>query len=105
MIASTHALWKTFGRFDSLGGVDLSISERSVVALVGTNGAGKTTTIQLLLNIIAPTRGTATVLGVDSRRLTPAECSQIGYVFGKSADAATDDCIKLYPLPEGVLSP
>jgi ABC-type multidrug transport system ATPase subunit len=32
------------------------------------------------LNMIAPTRGTATVFGIDSRRLTPAEWSQIGYV-------------------------
>ena len=80
MIASTHALWKTFGRFDALAGLELSIPEGSVFALAGTNGAGKTTAIQLLLNMIAPTRGSATVLGVDSRRLTPAEWSQIGYV-------------------------
>lgn len=80
MIASTHALWKTFGRFDALAGLELSIPEGSVFALAGTNGAGKTTTIQLLLNMIASTRGSATVLGVDSRRLTPAEWSQIGYV-------------------------
>ena len=80
MIASTHALWKTFGRFDALQGVDLGIPEGSVFALVGTNGAGKTTTIQLLLNMIAPSQGTTTILGVDSRRLTPAEWSQIGYV-------------------------
>jgi len=80
MIASTHALRKTFGRFHALNGVDLSIPEGSVFALVGTNGAGKTTTIQLLLNMIVPSQGNATVLGVDSRRLTPAEWSQIGYV-------------------------
>lgn len=80
MIVSTHALWKTFGRFNALQGIDLNIPEGSVFALVGTNGAGKTTTIQLLLNMISPSQGTATVLGVDSRRLTPTEWSQIGYV-------------------------
>ncbi len=80
MIASTDSLWKTFGRFGALKGVNLRVPEGSVFALVGTNGAGKTTMIQLLLNMIAPTRGTASVLGVESRRLAPAEWSQIGYV-------------------------
>ena len=37
----------------------------------GPNGAGKTTTIKMLLNILRPTGGTATVLGVDSVRLSP----------------------------------
>ncbi|MGH9590627.1 MAG: ABC transporter ATP-binding protein [Terracidiphilus sp.] len=80
MIAATENLSKTFGRFDALMNVNLRVPEGSVFALVGTNGAGKTTTIQLLLNMIAPTWGTASVLGVDSRRLTTAEWSQIGYV-------------------------
>lgn len=80
MIAATTNLSKTFGRFDALKDVNLRVPEGSVFALVGTNGAGKTTTIQLLLNMIVPSRGTASILGVDSRRLTSAEWSQIGYV-------------------------
>ena len=80
VVASTTALSKTFGSFEALNGLNLNVPEGSVVALVGTNGAGKSTTIQLLMNMIVPTRGSATVLGIDSRRLTPAEWSQIGYV-------------------------
>jgi ABC-2 type transport system ATP-binding protein len=48
--------------------------------LIGANGAGKTTTIKVLMNIIEPSRGSATVLGVDSRKISPRELSQIGYV-------------------------
>ena len=41
---------------------------------------GKTTTIKLLMNILEPSRGSATIFGVDSRRLTSRELSRIGYV-------------------------
>lgn len=52
----------------------------SAFALVGANGAGKTTTIKLLMNILQPDRGSATIFGVDSRRLSPRELAKIGYV-------------------------
>jgi ABC-2 type transport system ATP-binding protein len=48
--------------------------------LIGANGAGKTTAIKVLMNILAPSAGTATILGVDSRRLSCREFAQIGYV-------------------------
>ena len=79
-IIETHGLWKSYGRFGALRGLDLAVPEGSVFALLGENGAGKTTTIKCLLNIIEPSRGTARVLGVDSRALGPAQLAQIGYV-------------------------
>jgi ABC-2 type transport system ATP-binding protein len=51
-----------------------------VFGLLGPNGAGKTTTIRALMNILQPSAGDAQVLGVDSRRLGPAELQMIGYV-------------------------
>jgi ABC-2 type transport system ATP-binding protein len=56
------------------------VPEGSAYALIGANGAGKTTTIRILMNILEADRGAATVLGVDSRRLSPRELAQIGYV-------------------------
>jgi ABC-2 type transport system ATP-binding protein len=73
-------LCKRFGRFEALHEVSFVVPEGSAFALIGANGAGKTTCIKVLMNILEPTRGTATVLGVDSRRLSPDELSQIGYV-------------------------
>jgi ABC-2 type transport system ATP-binding protein len=73
-------LWKKFGRHEALRGLNLSVAEGSAFALIGSNGAGKTTAIKVLVNILEPTRGRATVMGVDSRRLSPRELSQIGYV-------------------------
>jgi len=79
-IAETHGLWKSYGAFGALRGLDLSVPEGSVFALLGENGAGKTTAIKCLMNIVTPTRGSARVLGVDSGLLGPSILAQIGYV-------------------------
>jgi ABC-2 type transport system ATP-binding protein len=79
-IIETHSLEKTYGRVGALRGLNLTIPQGSIFALVGANGAGKTTVIKILLNIIPPTRGYATVLGVDTRHLGTAVLGQIGYV-------------------------
>src|SRR3984893_14825243 len=76
----TANLSKKFGHHDALQGLSFSVPEGSAYALIGANGAGKTTTIKILMNILEATRGNATVLGVDSRRISPRELSRIGYV-------------------------
>jgi ABC-type multidrug transport system ATPase subunit len=73
-------LWKRFGRFDALRGLSFDVPEGSAFAMIGANGAGKTTTIKVLMNILEPSRGNATLLGVDSRKISPRELAQIGYV-------------------------
>jgi ABC-2 type transport system ATP-binding protein len=73
-------LWKKFGRFDALRGLSFDVPEGSAFALIGANGAGKTTTIKVVMNIIEPTRGSATLLGVDSRKMSPRQLAQVGYV-------------------------
>ena len=45
-------------------GLDLKVPAGSIFALIGPNGAGKTTTIKMLMNLVRPTTGRATVLGV-----------------------------------------
>lgn len=76
----THKLCKKFGRHDALRDLSVAVPEGSAFALIGANGAGKTTTIKILMNILHATRGTAEVLGIDSRTLSPRELAQIGYV-------------------------
>jgi ABC-2 type transport system ATP-binding protein len=75
-----HKLSKKFGRHDVVRDLSFAIPEGSAFALIGANGAGKTTTIKILMNILHATRGTAEVLGIDSRRLSSRELAQIGYV-------------------------
>lgn len=76
----TENLSRRFGAHDVLRGLDLAVPEGAAYALIGANGAGKTTTIKLLMNMLAPSAGSATVMGVDTRRLTPETLAQIGYV-------------------------
>lgn len=76
----TAALTKRFGRVCALDGLDFSVSEGAVHALVGPNGAGKTTLIKILMNIFRASNGTASVLGTDSRRVSGKAFAAIGYV-------------------------
>lgn len=76
----TENLMKHFGSTRVLDGLTMSVPEGSIYALMGANGAGKTTTVKTLMNIHRGFAGSASVLGVDSRCLGPAEYAQIGYV-------------------------
>src|ERR1700743_395531 len=80
-----HDLWKSFRHHDAVQGLNLSVPEGSAYALIGANGAGKTTTIKVLMNILTPSRGTATVMDVDSRRMSPELLARIGYVSENQA--------------------
>ena len=60
-------LVKRYGRFTAVQDVSFEVASGQVTALLGPNGAGKTTTIEILEGFIAPTSGTARVLGSDPR--------------------------------------
>jgi len=76
----TEALTKRFGRVNALDGLDFGVPQGAVHALVGPNGAGKTTLIKILMNIFRASSGNATVLGVNSRKVSGKVFASIGYV-------------------------
>lgn len=76
----TAGLTRYFGTQKAVDSLTLAVPRGSVYAFLGRNGSGKTTTIRMLLGFLRPTRGSATVLGQDSRRLTPATRGRIGYM-------------------------
>src|SRR5881392_1303676 len=59
----THGLSKQFGQRKAVDGLTVSIPSRTIAGFVGPNGAGKTTTIRLLLGLVRPSEGHATILG------------------------------------------
>jgi ABC-2 type transport system ATP-binding protein len=61
----TQGLTKTYGAVHALSGLTLSIQAGEVFGLLGPNGSGKTTTIRLLLGLLRPTSGRASVAGFD----------------------------------------
>ena len=63
-IVSTRRLTKTLRRpRTAVDAVDLTVRRGEVYGFLGPNGAGKTTTLRMLLGLVRPTSGTATVLG------------------------------------------
>jgi len=65
-VATVRSLRKSYpGGVVALDGVDLDLDSNSVTALTGPNGSGKTTLLRILAGRLAPTSGTAIVLGVD----------------------------------------
>ena len=76
----TQELERRFGSLEAVHELDLAVPQGSIFALIGPNGAGKTTTLKMLVNLVRPSGGRATVLGTDSRRLGPKDFQRIGYV-------------------------
>jgi ABC-2 type transport system ATP-binding protein len=79
-VVETHGLTRRYGAREAVDDLSLQVPAGSVYALLGPNGAGKTTTIKMLMDIVEPTAGSATVLGRPSSRLGPEEFRRIGYV-------------------------
>ncbi len=79
-VIETNDLTRYFGSKAAVKQLNLQIPKGGVFAFLGRNGAGKTTTIRMLLGLMEPTRGSATVLGKDCQNLTPADRSRIAYV-------------------------
>jgi ABC-2 type transport system ATP-binding protein len=75
----THELGKSYRNTQALYPLTLSVPRGAVFALVGHNGAGKTTLIKLLMNMIHPTSGSATILDKDTAKLNGADFTRIGY--------------------------
>jgi len=76
-------LTKFYGRTRGIENVNLEVREGEVFGFLGPNGAGKTTTIRILLDLIRPTRGRATILGLDTRKDSIAVRRRVGYLPGE----------------------
>ena len=76
---TTNGLGHAYGRVAALHTLDLDIPAGQI-GLVGANGAGKSTLIKILLGILSPTTGSATVLGMDTRRDIIGIRSLVGYM-------------------------
>ncbi|HYP90475.1 MAG TPA: ABC transporter ATP-binding protein [Polyangiaceae bacterium] len=78
-VLEAEDLAKDFGKSVAVGGVSLKLAPGEIVGLLGPNGAGKTTTLKLLLGMLRPTRGRATILGRDSTSQAIAIKALVGY--------------------------
>ncbi|WP_413229756.1 ABC transporter ATP-binding protein [Kitasatospora purpeofusca] len=78
-VISTRGLTKRFrGGQLAVDGLDLSVPRGSVFGFLGPNGSGKTTTIRMLMGLIAPTSGAASVLGEPMPRSVSSVLPRVG---------------------------
>ena len=75
-----EGLTKYYGKQLGIADLNLEVKSGEIFGFLGPNGAGKTTTIRLLLDLLRPTRGTATVLGLDAKAGSLEVRRSIGYI-------------------------
>lgn len=82
---TTRNLTRFYGKIPGIVDLDLEVRVGEVFGFLGPNGAGKTTTIRTLMDLIRPTRGTATILGLDSHLDSVETKRRTGYLPGDLA--------------------
>ena len=82
-VIATEQLTKYYGKTRGIENVTFDVREGEIFGFLGPNGAGKSTTIRVLLDMIRPTDGRASVLGLDSRADSIEIHRRVGYVPGE----------------------
>jgi ABC-2 type transport system ATP-binding protein len=98
-------LTKKFGDFVAVDRISFTIERGVIFGFLGPNGAGKTTTIRMLLGLLKPTSGEATVLGLDVVKQTNEIKERIGYMsqrFSLYDDLTVDENLNFYGRTYGV---
>ena len=78
-------LTRRFGDFVAVDHINFKVNDGEVVGYLGPNGSGKTTTIRMLLGLLEPSEGEATVLGFDAFRQSEEVRKRAGYMSQKFA--------------------
>src|SRR5207248_3552148 len=95
----TFGLTRMYGDLMALAGLDLTVSKGDLFGFIGSNGAGKTTTLRILSTFLAPSAGTAKVLGHDVVKEADAVRHVIGYMpdfFGVYKDMEVTEYLDFF---------
>ncbi|MGH2626321.1 MAG: ABC transporter ATP-binding protein [Anaerolineales bacterium] len=84
-VIRAQGLTRRFGDFVAVDRVSFEVRRGEIFGYVGPNGSGKTTTLRMLLGLLLPTEGRATVLGFDTRTQAEAIRARVGYMSQRFA--------------------
>src|SRR5512132_1256068 len=84
-VIQVENLTRRFGDFIAVAHVNFQVNAGEVVGYLGPNGSGKTTTIRMLLGLLEPSDGRATVLGYDAFKQSEEVRARAGYMSQKFA--------------------
>jgi ABC-2 type transport system ATP-binding protein len=79
-VVVTSRLTKRFGSLTAVDDVSFSVGRGQILGFIGPNGAGKTTTIKILVGLLRPTRGSASIAGADCMREARKIKRMVGYM-------------------------
>ena len=85
----TEGITKSFGSLQVLKGIDLTINEGEIVAIVGPSGAGKTTLLQIIGTLDAPDSGKLYINGTETVRLSEEKLAASETVTSVSSSSST----------------
>ena len=83
-VIHTDGLSKKYGSLVALAPLELEVAKGEVMGYLGPNGAWKTTTIRLLLGLIMPTSGRATIFGMDAQKQKVDVHKRVAYIPGEA---------------------
>ncbi len=99
LVIQAQDLTRSFGSFTAVNRITFDVRAGEVFGFLGANGAGKTTAIRMLIGLLAPTGGRATVAGHDVATAPDAIKHSIGYMsqrFSLYEDLTVAENIRLY---------
>ncbi|HSL31591.1 MAG TPA: ABC transporter ATP-binding protein [Anaerolineales bacterium] len=103
-IIETHDLTVYYGKYRGIKKVNLDVERGEAFGFLGPNGAGKTTTQRVLLDVIRPSAGRASIFGMDSRTQGVELRKRVGYLPGELAlykDMRAEEFFKMYEYLRG----
>src|SRR5207244_508618 len=95
----TYGLTRMYGNIAALSGLDLTVNKGDLFGFIGSNGAGKTTTLRILSTFLAPSAGTAQILGHEVVTEADAVRHIIGYMpdfFGVYKDMEVTEYLDFF---------
>ena len=101
---AVEGLRKTYGRTRALSGLSLHVPRGSIYGFVGPNGAGKTTTLRMLLGLLTPTSGQASIAGYGSS-IAPEEVKRRVDIYREAVERCATSSPPLTKSPPTSVKP